>query len=64
LDREDSALSTIDGRTGADRLLDRLRAEYHEPRVDTVPQLLCHKKRHLRAYSAGRCRALPSMRQP
>ncbi len=44
LDREDSPLSTIDGRTGADRLLDRLRAEYQEPRVDTAPQLLCHKK--------------------
>jgi hypothetical protein len=39
LDREDPPVSTIDGRTGADRLLDRLRAEYREPRVDTAPQL-------------------------
>jgi hypothetical protein len=40
LDRADPPLSTIDGRTGADRLLDRLRAEYSEPRVDTAPQLI------------------------
>jgi hypothetical protein len=32
LDREDLPVSTLD-RTGADRLLDRLRAEYREPRV-------------------------------
>jgi hypothetical protein len=40
LDREEPTLSTIDDRTGADRLLDRLRAEYREPRVDTALQLL------------------------
>jgi hypothetical protein len=40
LDREEPQLSTIDDRTGVDRLLDRLRAEYREPRVDTAPQLL------------------------
>jgi hypothetical protein len=39
LDRVDPPLSTID-RTGADRLLDRLRAEYSEPRVDIAPELL------------------------
>jgi hypothetical protein len=40
LDREDLPLSTIDDKTGADRLLDRLRAEYREPRVDAASQLL------------------------
>jgi hypothetical protein len=39
LDRDDPPPTTLD-RTGADRLLDRLRAEYREPRVDTAPQLL------------------------
>jgi hypothetical protein len=51
LDREDPPLSTID-RTGADRLLDRLRAEYREPRVDTAPQLVKARgtTRHDRAH--------------
>jgi hypothetical protein len=43
LDRVDPPLSTIDDRTGADRLLDRLRAEYREPRDDTAPELLRNK---------------------
>jgi hypothetical protein len=52
LDREDLPLSTIDRRTGTDVLLDRLRAEYHESRVDTAPQLLKARgtTRHDRAY--------------
>jgi hypothetical protein len=32
-------LSTVDDQTGADLLLDRLRAEYREPRVDIAPEL-------------------------